>query len=162
MKKENKPKYVYNKDILETTPLEINSIICPVSLDTFYPQIKITSMIQKKYPEATTMYNHEAEKRKLQLGEIFFYKEKSRLILFLPVKNRFTDTMSNKIIEKGLQNLIQILPTVKGIESIGIPEFISSKYNPDEPKWEDIKYVITKVIKEADLRYKFTIYETLR
>lgn len=156
--KENNPKYNYKRNILETTPQEINAIICPLSLDAHHPRITIFAEVGKKYQEATLMANFQAMKNRVELGDIYIYEEKNRNLIFFYIKKKFNDPIDKENIINSMLKLEDKLKDTK-IKTIGIPEIKATKYNAHDNTWDEIKHDLVDTIKNIDNKYEFTIFE---
>ncbi len=101
-----------------------------------------------RYPEMYIDYEKKCEEKKLKIGKVDYFQDKSGvMIVNFPTKAHFKYPSRMEWIEKGLQNFTETYEKY-GIKSIAFPKLGA---NHGGLKWEEVKIVMEKYLFPLDI-----------
>ena len=100
----------------------------------------IAYQFKLQFPENNISYINACKNGNLKIGTLHYYKEKEKLIINFPTKNKWREKSHINYIEKGLDQLILLIAELK-ISSIAIPPLGSGNGGLI---WADVKSIIEK------------------
>jgi O-acetyl-ADP-ribose deacetylase (regulator of RNase III) len=80
----------------------------------------IAYQFKQKFPENEKYYKKACQNGEVKIGNILLFKEKNKIIANFPTKNKWREKSEYAFIEKGLDNLQEIILSNK-IDSVAIP-----------------------------------------
>ncbi len=115
----------------------------------------IAYQFKMKYPENNIDYVKACKNGSLRVGIIHFYKEKSKLIINFPTKDKWRAKSRMEYVDTGLDALIQLIRN-SGIKSIAIPPLGSGNGGLI---WSEVKALIEKKLSVLPDDVQVFIYE---
>lgn len=115
----------------------------------------IAYQFKLQFPENNISYINACKSGKLQIGTLHYYKEKEKIIINFPTKNKWREKSHISYIEKGLEQLILLITELK-ISSIAIPPLGSGNGGLI---WANVKLIIEKKLTPLSNSMDIFIYE---
>lgn len=115
----------------------------------------IAYQFKLQYPKNNLDYVGACKKGELQIGKLHYFKEKGKLIINFPTKDKWRAKSKMEYIEKGLDELIKLIGTYK-IKSIAIPPLGSGNGGLD---WSEVKVLIENKLSLFGDEIKIYVYE---
>ena len=115
----------------------------------------IAYQFKLQFPENNISYINACKNGNLKIGTLHYYKEKEKLIINFPTKNKWREKSHINYIEKGLDQLILLIAELK-ISSIAIPPLGSGNGGLI---WADVKSIIEKKLTPLSSNIDIFIYE---
>lgn len=118
----------------------------------------IAYQFKLRFPENNKDYVKACNNGALTIGKLHFYKEDGKTIINFPTKDKWRNKSEMDYIEKGLNELVELLPRLN-INSIAIPPLGCGNGGL---KWDDVKKLIVEKLGNLEEKYDFSIYEPSR
>lgn len=115
----------------------------------------IAYQFKLQYPENNKDYIKACKNKTLTIGEIHFYREKEKIIINFPTKDKWREKSKMEYIDKGLDRLIQLIEDQK-IQSIAIPPLGSGNGGLI---WAEVKKLIENKLANLPSNIQVYIYE---
>ncbi len=121
----------------------------------------IALQFKKAYPNNFNAYQNACKYKEIAIGNLFVYKDSNldsgeKIIINFPTKQDWRKPSEYIFIEKGLDNLVQIIEKEK-IKSIALPPLGAGNGGLE---WEKVKKIIEQKLKDLDV--EIFIYEPTR
>lgn len=107
------------------------------------------------FPENNKDYINACKTGSLRIGTLHYYVEKGKTIINFPTKNKWRENSQIDYIEKGLNELVHLLPTLN-VHTIAVPPLGCGNGGLE---WTEVRLLIEKKLKELSERYTFILYE---
>lgn len=119
----------------------------------------LAPQFKEKFPKNFEAYKKACEKKEIDIGRLFVFKEKKNLeekiIVNFPIKRDWRDYSKYEYIEKGLDNLIEIIVEYD-IKSVALPAL---GCGIGELEWKKVKKIIENKLNFLDIN--IYVYEPL-
>lgn len=115
----------------------------------------IAYQFKLRFPENNKDYVKACNNGTLTIGELHFYKEDGKMIINFPTKDKWRNKSEMDYIEKGLNQLVELLPKLN-INSIAIPPLGCGNGGL---KWDEVKTLILEKLGDSKEKYDLYIYE---
>ena len=115
----------------------------------------IAYQFKLKFPENNIDYMKFCKSGKLSPGVLHYYKERDKLIINFPTKNKWREKSKIEYIEKGLDALVLLIKQLN-IKSIAIPPLGSGNGGLI---WNDVKEIISTKLGQLSSDIDIYIYE---
>lgn len=112
---------------------------------------------KKRYPENYISYVTACKLGRLKIGKLHFFKEKGKLIVNFPTKDKWRNNSKMEYIQKGLVELVNLI-LAENIKSIAIPPLGCGNGNLD---WREVKSVILEYLEPVAESRDIYIYEPM-
>lgn len=141
-------------DLLESTAeVLVNTVNCEG-----YMGKGIAYQFKLKYPENNKDYVKACKSGALKVGKLHYFKEKDKIIVNFPTKDKWRANSKIEYIEDGLNELVKLIIMLK-IKSIAIPPLGSGNGGLI---WADVKGLIEKKLSVLPNDVQIYIYEPSR
>lgn len=118
----------------------------------------IAYQFKLQYPQNNLDYVKACKNGDLKIGKLHHFKEKDKLIINFPTKDKWRAKSKMEYIEKGLDELIKLISSL-GVKSIAIPPLGSGNGGLI---WAEVKVLIEDKLSVLDDNIKVYIYEPSR
>lgn len=115
----------------------------------------IAYQFKLQFPENNKDYIKACKDGSLTIGKLHYYKENRKTIINFPTKDKWRNKSEMNYIEKGLNELVKLLPNLD-IKTIAIPPLGCGNGGL---KWDEVKKLIVERLGELQEKYDFLIYE---
>ncbi|MSR91361.1 type II toxin-antitoxin system antitoxin DNA ADP-ribosyl glycohydrolase DarG [Inconstantimicrobium porci] len=115
----------------------------------------IAYQFKMQYPENNKDYVKACKSGELTVGKLHYFKEKGKIIVNFPTKNKWRANSKIEYINDGLDELIKLIHQLN-IKSIAIPPLGSGNGGLI---WSEVKEIIEKKLSVLDDRIDIFIYE---
>jgi O-acetyl-ADP-ribose deacetylase (regulator of RNase III)/uncharacterized protein YwgA len=115
----------------------------------------IAYQFKMQYPENNKDYVKACKSGELTVGKLHYFKEKGKIIVNFPTKNKWRANSKIEYINDGLDELIKLIHQLN-IKSIAIPPLGSGNGGLI---WSEVKEIIEKKLSVLDGRIDIFIYE---
>ena len=115
----------------------------------------IAYQFKMQYPENNKDYVRACKRGELTVGKLHYFKEKGKIIVNFPTKNKWRENSKIEYINDGLNELIKLIHQLN-IKSIAIPPLGSGNGGLI---WSEVKEIIEKRLSILDDRIDIFIYE---
>lgn len=115
----------------------------------------IAYQFKLQFPENNEDYVRACRSGALAIGKLHYYKEKGKIIINFPTKDKWREKSRMEYIEKGLDELV-VLARDLGLTSIAIPPLGSGNGGL---VWADVKQLIEKKLLDSSKKINVFIYE---
>lgn len=115
----------------------------------------IAYQFKMQYPENNIDYMKACRNKDLQIGKLHKFKERGKVIVNFPTKDKWRKKSELVFIEKGLDCLVKLLPKL-GISSISIPPLGCGNGGLN---WIEVKVLIENKLKSISNDFDIIIYE---
>lgn len=118
----------------------------------------IALQFKKAYPNNFKAYNQACKDEQVEIGKLFVTKDRNlstgeKIIINFPTKKNWRKPSEYEYIEKGLQDLLNVIDSYK-IKSIAIPPLGAGNGGLE---WESVKRIISKHLNQLDV--EVLVYE---
>lgn len=115
----------------------------------------IAYQFKLQYPENNQDYVKTCKRGDLKIGKLHYYKERDKLIINFPTKDKWRAKSKISYIEEGLNELVRLIETLE-IKTIAIPPLGSGNGGLI---WAEVKEVIEKKLSALNNDIKIYVYE---
>jgi O-acetyl-ADP-ribose deacetylase (regulator of RNase III)/uncharacterized protein YwgA len=138
-------------DILEAdTECLVNTVNCEG-----YMGKGIAYQFKLRFPENNKDYIKACRSQSLRIGTIHYFREKEKLIINFPTKNKWREKSEINYIHQGLLELVKLIDSLK-IKSIAIPPLGCGNGGLN---WTDVKPLIIEYLTPVSDSVEILIYE---
>lgn len=118
----------------------------------------IALQFKRAYPNNFKAYNQACQNEQVEIGKLFVTKDRNlstgeKVIINFPTKKNWRKPSEYEYIEKGLQDLLNVIDSYK-IKSIAIPPLGAGNGGLE---WEKVKRIISKHLNQLDV--EVLVYE---
>lgn len=138
-------------DLLESTA---EALVNTVNCEGFMGK-GIAYQFKLKFPSNNEDYIKACKTGELSVGKIHYFKEKGKIIINFPTKNKWREKSKIEYITSGLDELLNLIICLN-ISSIAIPPLGSGNGGL---LWSEVKPIIEKKINTLSENVEFIIYE---
>lgn len=117
----------------------------------------IARQFKLQFPKNNAEYVKICKSGDLRPGRLHYYKERGKIVINFPTKDKWREKSKMKYIEDGLNALVLLIDELK-IKSVAIPALGSG--NGGLP-WEEVKRIILQKLRTATTCVTVYIYEPL-
>ncbi|HHX18167.1 MAG TPA: macro domain-containing protein [Clostridium sp.] len=107
------------------------------------------------FPENYKDYIKACKTGHLRIGTLHYYKERGKVLINFPTKNKWRENSRIEYIEKGLNELVKLLPMLD-VHTIAIPPLGCGNGGLE---WSEVKGLIEKKLNVLSKKYTFILYE---
>lgn len=115
----------------------------------------IAYQFKLQFPETNAAYVKACKNGELLPGKLHYFRERGKLVINFPTKNKWRAKSKLEYIEGGLYALIDLIGDM-GIQSIAIPPLGSGNGGLN---WDDVKQVIARQLEPVSSLVEIFIYE---
>lgn len=134
----------------------VDAIVNTVNLEGFMGK-GLAYQFKKEFPENNNAYIEACKKKNIAIGNVFVFKEKDKIIINFPTKDKWREKSKFDYIEKGLTSLGEAIKK-QNIKSIAIPPLGCGNGGLN---WADVKVEIANFFKNFDYELDVFIYEPM-
>ena len=143
-------KYVTGNILESDAECLINTVNCEG-----YMGKGIAYQFKLKFPNNNKDYVKACKNGALMIGKIHHYVEDGKVIINFPTKIEWRKKSEIEYIEKGLVELVKLLPKLN-VSSVAIPPLGCGNGGL---RWDEVKTLIIKILGDLSDKYEFIIYE---
>lgn len=118
----------------------------------------IAYQFKMKFPQNNEDYVKACKSGKLFVGTVHFCVEGGKTIINFPTKNKWRAPSKMEYIEKGLDAMLEILPSL-GVRTVAIPPLGCGNGGLE---WEKVKRLLEDKLQNYQNRFEFIIFEPSR
>ncbi len=115
----------------------------------------IAYQFKLNYPENNKAYIKACSNGTLHIGSLHYFNEDNKTIINFPTKNKWREKSRLDYIDKGLDELIRLLPNLK-VSVIAMPPLGCGNGGLI---WSDVKDLIERKLKNCDKNLRFIVFE---
>ncbi|MDU2672832.1 MAG: macro domain-containing protein [Clostridium sp.] len=115
----------------------------------------IAYQFKLQYPENNSDYVRACKNGTLKVGKLHYFKEKGKIVINFPTKDKWRAKSKIEYIENGLDELIKLI-SLLDIKSIAIPPLGSGNGGLN---WGEVKKIIEKKMSKISNNVQIYIYE---
>jgi O-acetyl-ADP-ribose deacetylase (regulator of RNase III) len=135
--------------------LESNAqaLVNTVNLEGFMGK-GIAYQFKQEYPENNAAYIEACNKKEIDIGKVFVFREKGKLIVNFPTKRAWREKSDYSFIEQGMKSLVQNIQSLD-IQSIAIPPLGCGNGGLD---WTKVKEIILRNLEAIPDSVEIAVY----